>query len=232
MNRALSILLVVCLCTASLGGVPSAAALFIDTDTVAAGSVQAGSLDLKLSEVGPATRASTTDESQRDTVRDTFEDLSHSALLGSTPVRNTLRVDNTQSSLTTERIGLVVSYTESDGSSGRKGNAEATAQTIRLTQFTYKGANLLGTVIRDENTNGQYDVHDLTLGQTKTNLAALSGIVAGGTADVRVVFAGNRGLLGNLVRGRDGIDITFQIQGSAQSFLDIDSSTSKTIRYG
>lgn len=231
MNRALSLLFAACLCVASLGGVPSASAFFTDTDESAANAVQAGVLDIKLSEVGPATRASTTDESQRDSVRDTFEDRTHSAIIGSGPVRNTLRIDNTHSSLDVERTGLVVSYTENDGLLGWSGNAESTARTIRLTQFTYRGTNLLGTTIRDENANGRYDVHDLTIGQTKQNVAALPGIPAGGTADMTVEFRGNRGLLGNLLTGGDGIDISFEIEGSAESFTDRDTSIRNTIRY-
>jgi hypothetical protein len=218
--------LVISLCLASLGGVPGAAALFVDTNSVPAGTAQAGTLDLKLSEIGPATRASTTDERHRDAIRDTFEDANHDG----TPIRNTLRIENTRSSLTADRIGLTVSYTESDGSGGQKGNAKNTARTIRLTRFTYKGANLLSGTIRDENANGRLDIDDLTLGQTKQNLAALSGIQAGSTADVIIEFRGDR-TSGSNIKKRDGIDLTLQATGSANSFTDRDVSTSNLIRY-
>lgn len=230
-NRRLSIVLIACMCTASLSGIPLTAAQFTDTDAGSTGSVHAGVLDVKLSEVGPATRASTTDESHRDSVQNTFEDLNHN----STTLRNTLRVDNTHSTLATERIGLAVSYIETDGKTtgkkGRTGNADATAQTLRVSQFRYKGSSLLGSTIRDENANGQYDLHDLTLGQTKTNLAALSGLAADGTGDLTIGISADRGFLGSRVRSGDGLDVTLEITGTSRSFIDSDTSSSNTIRY-
>lgn len=228
MNHRLAIALIVCLSAMSLGGIPTATALFADTDSTPGGSIHAGVLDLKLSEVGPASRASTTDQTQQDTVQDTIEDLNH----GSATVSNTLRIDNTQSSLPAQQVGLTVTYTDSDRKSkGTKGNADATAQTLRLSQVSYKKNSLLGSTIRDENANGRYDVHDLTLGQTKTNLAGLSGLSASGTADFRLSITGDRTLRENKVKSGDGVDITFRIEGSARSFIDADSSTSNTIRY-
>lgn len=226
MNRALTILLIASLCVMSLSGVPVAAAFFADTTSADVGTVGAGVLDLKLTETGPATRGSTTDETQRDAVHDTFEDLKHDG----SPVKNTLRVDNTQSSLDAEQVGLVVTYAENDGSGGRKGNAKNTAQTIRLTRFSYQGTNLLNTAVGDENANGRLDVADLTLGQTKQNLATLSGVQAGGTADLIVELSGDKSLM-TKVKKNDGVDITFEIAGSAGSFTDEDTSTSNTIRY-
>lgn len=228
MNRILSIILVVCLCLASFGGVPSAAAFFVNTDTISGGTAQAGVLDLKLSEVGPATRSSTTDETQRDAVTDTFENPRY----GLIPVENTLQVDNTKSSLPADQISLRVTYTESDRTVNLINvGPQTTARTLTLATFTYQGTNLLGTVVQDENGNDQYDVDDLTSGQTRTNLAALPGIQAGGTADIRIEITRNTGLIGGISEGGDGIDMELQIEGSATSFTDSDSSTSNTIRY-
>lgn len=231
MRRLLTVLLVVCLCLVSLGGVLTVSGFFADTDSRAGGTVQAGVLDIKLSEVGPTTGDSTTDERQRDVVHDTFEE-SYDARFDFTDIaKNTLRIDNTESSLAIERIGLVFSYTESDQNSviGNGGNAKATAKSIQLTQFTYKGTDLLGTVIQDENGNGIFDVDDLTRGQTKQNLTTLSGIPAGKTANLTIELTGIDDRL-PFDRG-DGIDIILRIQGSNQSFTDDDASIDNTFRY-
>ncbi|WP_227380653.1 hypothetical protein [Haladaptatus halobius] len=143
----------------------------------------AGTLDASLSEVGPATQGSTTDETNQDTVSAIWRDLSHSLLIAP-PIRNTLQLRTTRSSLPADRVGLVISHTESDGLLGLPGNSQATARSIRITECTYGGVSLLGTVIWDENGNGNYDVDDLTQGQTQQNLLTLSRITAGGTTSL------------------------------------------------
>ncbi|WP_150123188.1 hypothetical protein [Haladaptatus sp. R4] len=216
---------------ASIGSASTAMAIFSDTDTIEGSVMQSGVLDIKLSEIGPTTHASTTDEHQQDTLHESFKDQSHGGLMGTSAVTNTLRIDNSQSTLDAEQMGINVSYTEDDGTMGMSGNAETTAKTIQLTEFTYHGSNLLTTAIRDENGNGMLDVDDLTQGQTKRNLATLSGVNAGDTADIRIGLQGDTDLLESLLQPEDGINITFKLIASSHSFTDADSTTNNTIRY-
>ena len=231
MNHHTRIVLAISLCTVSLLVVPYGGATFNDAETVDGGTVEGGVLDLKLSEVGPATRGSTTDEQGRDAVERTWVDTSHGILTMPTTLRNTLVIDNTHSSLAAERVGISVSYNESDGPLTLGGNADATARTLVLERFSYDGTGLLDSHVGDENGNGYLDVEDLTLGSTARNLTSLPGISAGDSAPLRIEIAGDRGLLG-LVEGSDGIDLTFTVAGRTAQFEDSDVSTSNTIRYG
>lgn len=228
MRTSLTLLLVMCLCLASLSSV-SGMALFTNTGLHTGGVTEGGVLDLKLSEVGPATAASTTDDTQRDTVRDTFEDLTYVSS-DTLQIGNTLRVENTASSLPIEQISVVVSYTESDGVVGQSGNANATARTISIDQFTYNDMNLLNTIIQDENGNGRIDIEDLTLGGTKQNLTAISSLQAGDTADLTITLSGDV-MAAESIGSEDGLNITIQLQGSTRSFTDRDTSINNTIRY-
>ena len=222
------IVVVVCVLVA-VSTAPGAVALFTDGDASTANTVAAGTLDLKLSEVGPATQDSTTDETMEDAVADTWEDLSHDETHGEPPVNNTLRLDNARSSLDVNRVNATVSYAENDTMLGTSGNADETARTIRIVEFAYDGTDLVGSKITDENGNGRVDLEDLTLGDTRRNLSSLSGVASGSSVDMAVSFEGDRALLTG-VGGGDGIDIGIEVRAHA-SFVDRDVSRNNTIRY-
>ena len=209
---------------------PGAVALFTDGDASTANTVEAGTADLKLSEVGPTTRDSTTDETMEDAVADTWEDLTHDETLGEPPVNNTLTLDNSRSSLDANRVNVTVSYAENDSAVGTPGNADRTARTIEINEFVYNGTDLVGSKITDENGNERVDVEDLEFGDTKRNLSSLSGVASGNSVDMTVSFEGERDLLTG-VSEDDGIDITIEIRAHA-SFVDRDVSSNNTIRYG
>lgn len=211
------------------GGV--AAAFVFDLDTSGANPVAGGTLDTKLTEVGSATQDGTTDEAEEDGIEDTWQDLEHdSALSSDTAVNNTVRIDNTGSSLDADRVNVTVTYVENDSSlvtSGTTGNADETARTLVVESLTYKDTDRLGSEVVDENNDGDVDLEDLTLGQTASNLSQLSGLTASGTADLRIVIDGDSGL----VRSGDGLDITVTITARAGGFEDADKSRNSTIIY-
>lgn len=206
---------------------PPALAFVADTDASTGNTVEAGVLDLALTEAGPATQESTTDESGADLVTDTWEDTSHT---DSDTVNNTLVLENNRSSLAAG-VNVTVSYAERDGSLGTAGNADNTSRTVKVVEFVYDGTDLVGTEIADENGNGRVDVEDLTLGETATNLSSLPPIAAGGTANLTIALDGNVALLDG-VGSDDGVDIRFDVRAEASSFGDPDRSADNTIVYG
>ena len=211
------------------GGVT--AAFVLDVDTSGANPVAGGTLDTKLTEVGPATQDSTTDEAGEDSIDDTWQDLEHDSVLNSdAAVSNTVRIDNTGSSLDADHVNVTVTYFESDGSLGTPGNADETARTLVVESLTYKGTELVGSGVVDENNNGDVDLEDLTLGETASNLSRLSGVSATATADLRVSLNGDAGLLLS-VSGGDGLTITITIRAENAGFADADISKNDTIRY-
>lgn len=228
MNCRTLIVVVVCVLVA-VSTAPGAVALFTDGDASTANTVEGGTVDLKLSEVGPATPDSTTDETMEDAVADTWEDLNHDKTLGEPPVNNTLRLDNARSSLDANRVNATVSYAENDTTLSISGNADETARTIEINEFVYDGTDLVGAKIADENGNGRVDLEDLTLGDTRRNLSSLSGVASGSSVDMTVSFEGERDLLTG-VGGGDGVDITVEIRAHA-SFVDRDVSHNNTIQY-
>ena len=211
------------------GGVT--AAFVFDLDTSGANPVAGGTLDTKLTEVGPATRDGTTDEAGEDGIEDTWQDLEHDSVLSpDAAVNNTVRIDNTGSSLDADRVNVTVTYVENDSSLGTPGNADETARTLVVESLTYKNTDLLGSEVVDENDDGNVDLEDLTLGETASNLSQLSGLTASGTADLRIVIDGDSGLLG-LTGSGDGLDITVIITARAGGFEDADKSRNNTIIY-
>jgi hypothetical protein len=222
------IVVVVCVLVA-VSTAPGAVALFTDGDASTANTVAAGTLDLKLSEVGPATQDSTTDETKEDAVADTGDDLTHDETLGEPSVNNTLTLDNSRSSLDANRVNVTVSYAENDSAVGTPGNADRTARRIQINEFVYNGTDLVGSKITDENGNERIDIEDLEFGDTKRNLSSLSGVASGSSVDMTVSFEGERDLLTG-VTGGDGIDITVEVRAHA-SFVDRDVSSNNTIRY-
>ena len=226
------ILAVVCLgmLLAHPGGVT--AAFVFDLDTSGANPVAGGTLDTKLTEVGPATRDGTTDEAGEDGIEDTWQDLEHDSVLSpDAAVNNTVRIDNTGSSLDADRVNVTVTYVENDSegslTSGTTGNADETARTLVVESLTYKDTDRLGSEVVDENDDGDVDLEDLTLGETASNLSQLSGLTASGTADLRIVIDGDSGLVGS----DDGLDITVTITARAGGFEDADKSRNNTIIY-
>lgn len=207
-----------------------AVALYFDADDSSLNTVEGGVLDLKLSELGPATQSSTTDEALVDSATDTWEAPNH-ATDGSESVSNVLNLNNSQSSLAADRINLTVSFVENDDTLGSAGNAPNTSRTVKVAEFSYAETDLLNSSIADENGNGRIDVEDLTLGETATNLSSLSGIAANESKALAVTFSGRAALLGG-VGTDDGIDITVTIRSDAVSFRDVDETTNNTIRYG
>lgn len=212
------------------GGVT--AAFVFDLDTSGANPVAGGTLDTKLTEVGPATQDGTTDEAGEDGIEDTWQDLEHdSALSSDTAVNNTVQINNTDSSLNADRVNVTVTYVENDSEGSlTSGNADETARTLVVESLTHKGTELVGSEVVDENGNDNVDLEDLTLGETATNLSRLSGIAATTTADLRVSLNGGAGLLSG-VSGGDGVTITITVQAENAGFADADVSGSNTIRY-
>jgi hypothetical protein len=217
--------------TAAIATAPTTVAHYTDTETSFDNPVAATVLDLKLSEVGDPTE-DTTDETGADLVDATWADSNHDTDvfgIGNDPVENTLRIDNRNSSVAADSIGIDVTYVEADDG-GTADNVDYTASTMVLDALSYSGTSLLGTEIADENDNGEYDVEDLTLGQTASNLSHLSGLSASGTADLRIIIDGNSGLLG-LIGSGDGLDITVTVTARAGGFADADESRNNTVIY-
>jgi hypothetical protein len=214
---------------AAIATAPTTVAHYTDTETSFDNPVAATVLDLKLSEVGDPTE-DTTDETGADLVDATWADSNHDdGLLANDQVENTLRIDNSNSAVAADSIGIEVTYVEADDGS-MDGDVDDTASTMALAALSYSGTSLLGTEIADENDNGEYDVEDLTLGQTASNLSHLSGLSASGTADLRIIIDGNSGLLG-LIGSGDGLDITVTVTARAGGFADADESRNNTIIY-
>lgn len=209
--------------------VHSSAALLANTGVANQNSVHGGSLDLKLSERGPATQGSTTDEISADIVYATWEDPTHNTL-GTDNVSNTLELDNSASTLAGGIVNITISYTEND-SDANDGNAVNTSRTLEVTAFNYDGNDLTDTELTDQNGNGRLDVDDLTLGSNAGNLSALGGLRAGQTARLTIAVSGETGLISG-VESSDGIDIIVDLRIQTRSFVDTDRSTNNTIRYG
>lgn len=212
----------------ALVAVPSSGAFYADTGASDRNAVQGESLDGKLDERGPTNgQDSTTDETGADAVRDTWEDRTHDTL-GRDNVSNTLTVNNSESTLAADRVDVAVEYAEND-SGGTGGNAVNASKTLAVTAFAYAGEDLTG-MLADENGNGQLDVDDLTRGSNVDALTGLSGVAAGGTANLTVAVSGVTDLIEGVGAG-DGVDVTVTIT-LRNGFRDADVSTNNTIRYG
>lgn len=219
------------LVTVAVVGPPLSTSAFLqDSDSSAQNPITAGTIDLKLAEVGPASHDSTTDESGADTVYDTWEDYDHSTD-GSDTVNNTLTLNNSHSSLAVDTINVTVSYAENDTSLGTSGNENKTARTITIDAFVYNGTDLVGTELTDQNGNGKVDVEDLILGSNTQNLSTLDGMGPSDSVNLTVRFSGNSDVLSGPGSG-DGIDIEFEIRAANATFVDRDAATDSTIQYG
>lgn len=202
-------------------------AFLSDGATAGNNAVASGVLDLKLTETGPGTQGSTSDESSADSVVDTWEDHAHDTL-GNDNVSNTLALDNAASSLAVDRVGFVVSYVEND-SGGTVGNPGATARTINVVEFTYDGVDLT-TALDDTNGNGRLDLQDLT-NESDDELSNRSGIAVGATANLSVTLSGDTGLLSGVGSG-DGVDVTIEVRVEGNEYVELDISRNNTIQYG
>lgn len=195
-----------------------------DTDQSAKNTLQAGSFDGKLAEIGPATENSTTDESDTDQIRDTWEDYSHTN--GTTdPVNNTIEISNVNTSYSVDRVNVTASYTENDSALLDNGNAGNTAQTLNITTFRYNGTSYLGS-IPDANSNGAKDLDDLA-----QSTVTVDGIPANDSVSLTMEIAGDSSSNEN-IGGDDGIDFTVSFTTIVgESWSDTDRATQNTIQY-
>lgn len=204
-------------------------AFYTDADSAGNNSISGGTLDPKLSEVGPTTQGSTTDETAADSIRDTWEDASHPTD-GSEFANNTVELSNAESSLPADRVNVSITYVEND-SGGTGGNADNTATTVEVASFVYGGSELVGTDLTDQNGNGFVDVADLTGGTNADNLSTLGGVAAGDATTIELSLSGQATLLDGVALG-DGLDVDVSIAAHRVSYVDEDTSTNNTIIYG
>lgn len=203
---------------------PATGALFVDRDTNAGNGLQAAAVDGKLSEAGPATQNSTTDEATRDTVRDTWEDYDH-ANGTSDAVSNTVEVGNPDTSAGVSSVNVTASYVENDTALLNDGDPDATAKTLNVTTFSYDGTDAR-SAIADVNGNGFADIDDLS----RQNVT-LGGIAANGSASLTIEIAGDAALSGS-IGGDDGIDFTLSVTLIVDpSWTDTDTSVDNTVQY-
>lgn len=217
------VLVAVVVVTLALATPPlTAFAYSLDTDRSLGNSFQAGSFDGSLTEVGPATENSTTDESGVDQVRDTWEDYSHTN--GTTdPVNNSLNISNTNTTYAVQAVNITLTYTENDSSLLDNGNAQTTASTMNISTIQYNGTEY---TVDDANGNGRHDIDDLS--QTTVTLG---GIPANETNTVTISISGDASQDGG-IGGSDGIDFVLEISLVVDpSWTDTNKSTQNTIQY-
>lgn len=226
--RPLPVAAVVCLLvgTAAFGTTVHSGA-YLSDDAAGAGNLQAGVLDVKLSEVGHPTGDGTADERGEDRLHRTWGDYNHS-VLGADSVTNTVEV-NTSGDLAVDTVNVSVSYAENDSASD-DGNAANTSRTIEVTNVTYDGRDLTAADLTDQNGNGLLDLADLTHGSNADNLSSLSGFGSDGSASLTITFSGEADTLDGVGSG-DGVDVRVDVRGEAASFADSDDSINNTIRY-
>lgn len=236
---------------ATLLAAPATTGAFLSDSTVATdNSLVTGTLDVTLSEVGPATENSTTDDQSVDTARATWLDPSHEDAGGDQGdvVNNTLRIGAGGSSLAVQRVNLTVTYVEND-SDGTEANADATARSMVVETATYRGRDLVGTAIVDENGNGYVDLADMTLGDSADNLSTLQGFGAASGANLTLAIDGDTSAFrgapdpgggpggggtggGSGGAAGEGIEFTLTVRCSGAGFVDDDQSTANVIIYG
>lgn len=203
-------------------------ASFADVTYAGANTVDGGTIDVKLAEVGPASAESTTDESGADVVRETWGDTTHDTL-GNDNVSNTLLLDNAESSAAASRVNVTVTFVEND-SDANEGNELETARTIEVLEFEHNGTDLTAETLTDQNSNDRLDVEDLTLGSNAENLSSLPGMGPDESQDLRAVFSGSADFLSGVGSG-DGIDVTVAIQVRGRGYSEADESRGNAIQY-
>lgn len=216
------VLAVAVVVTLSLVHAPPAVFAFSqDSDYSLQNFLQGGSFDGNLTEVGPATENSTTDEGNADQIRDTWEDYSHKN--GSVdPVNNTIEIGNPNTTFTVREVNVTASYTENDTTLNNL-NAVSTAKTMNITMLRYNGTN---QTIKDANNNGRADLDDLS-----QITLTLDGVPANETVPLTLAIAGDA-TQDSGIGGNDGIDFTLQLTLVVDpSWRDADESTQNTIQY-
>lgn len=212
------------LCPVTEGGT---FALLEDTVPSTANLAQVDSFDGKLSEVGPATQNSTTDETAVDTAEQTWADYSHHN--GSTDeVNNTLRIANPDATNDIDYVNLSVSYSQNDtGVNEIIDDSTATAQSMNITEFTYNGTDLIASHISDANGNNVIDLDDAAA----ADLSHLDGIPTGENVTLTIAIAGDATNNDNIAGG-DGIDFEITVTLVVNpSWRDADTTTKNTIQY-
>lgn len=187
-------------------------------------TLQSGSFDGKLTEIGPATENSTTDETDADQIRDTWEDHSHTN--GSVDmVNNTIDIANPDTVFRVQKLNITVSYVENDSALLGNDNAQETAQSMNVSEFRYNGTSYKEN-ITDVNNNGGKDIDDLA-----RSTVTLEGIAATENTSLKFSIAGDSRNNNNL-GGDDGIDFTVHITTVVTpSWSDTDESVNNTIQY-
>jgi len=212
-------------------------ASYQDGDRSTGNSLQAGSFDGKLTEIGPATENGTTDESDADRVNDTWEDYSHTN--GSVdPVNNTITTENPNASYSVREVNVSASYVENDSALLNNDNPEQTAKSLNISAFRYERTDYEEN-ITDANGNGRKDLDDLA--QSTVTLKRIAadenasvppkGIAAGKNPSLKMSIGGDTANHGD-VGGDDGIDFTLYVTTVvAPSWRDEDESINNTIQY-
>ncbi|AFK18203.1 hypothetical protein E6P09_05405 [Haloferax mediterranei ATCC 33500] len=198
---------------------------FIDTEELDA-QLGAGSFDVQLSEVGPATADSTTDQNDATNVEDTWDDYSHPTN-ATGEVTNTLQLGLTEASSTASYVNLNVSYHQNDTESESTNDGNATAKTLEVVRFEYNGTDLTGSRITDTNGNGIVDLHDAS----KADLDGLDGFTPADSTNLTIALRGNTSYHSSVDSG-DGLDYTVTVQaGVNDSWRDVSVSRNNTIQY-
>lgn len=197
----------------------------VDTEELDA-QLGAGSFDVQLSEVGPATADSTTDQHDATDVEDTWEDYSHPTD-ATGEVTNTLQLELTEASSAANYVTLDVAYRQNDTVSESTDDGNATAKTLEVVRFEYDGTELTGSRIEDANGNGIVDLHDAA----RADLDGLDGFAPGEPVALTITLRGDASRHRS-VDGGDGLDVAVTVRtGVRDSWRDGGVSRNNTIQY-
>lgn len=220
MSSVLAVSVIVSLATFSSG------AFVMNTATAEDNAVQLSTLDAALSEIGPATENSTTDETSEHEIRKTWVDYSHQNQ-STDPVNNTVRIEN-QNPSAASHLNITVSYAQNDsGVNDVVDDSVETASSLNVSVLEYNGTDLLAERVTDANGNGALDLDDVA----NANLTRLSGIPPGQNVTLVMSISGDSSQNDN-VAGGDGVEITITIELVGKpSWRDSDRSVENTIQY-
>lgn len=229
--RWLSWLVLLTLVGALVSATPvSTVASLTESDASTENPIQAGTVDISLSERGPASTDSTVDETTEDALMNTWHDPEHNDGFATDSIYNTVELTDAASTLSIETIGLAFSFDERDTPNGTQGNGAATARTIQVQTLRYGSTDLLATSVSDENGNGIVDLEDLTLGSSASNLAQVDTPPTELPVALTLELSGNSSASAAVASG-DGIVFTLAVDARASSFVDRDTTTQNTITY-
>lgn len=206
---------------------PMSGSFVMNTAPASGNTVQLGSFNASLSEIGPATENSTVDETNADELQDTLVDYNHENQTVD-PVNNTIRIENPTTS-DTNHVNITVTYSQNDsGVNDIIDDSVATASSLNVTVLEYNGTDLLAQRVTDANGNGAKDLDDVQA----ANLSRLAGITGNSNATLTISISGDSTNNDN-VGGGDGVDFTISIELATEpSWRDTDRSTGNTIQYG